>query len=217
MRSFNYFIIAIITIASITFLFFAFSVQVKDRIIFTDVLPDISEPTITVADPQLGPKEAAVTIVNFGDYQCESCATLDATLTELHATYPDDVRIVWKDMPNRSSHEQAFPAAIAARCAAEQDAFWEFHKVLFANQALLSDALYTALATELGLNENKFNKCYSTQASAPYVERTEAEGYALEITATPTLWINGERSTGASSLRDLSRIVEDALRARALE
>lgn len=217
MRSFNYFIIAIIALAAITFLFFAFSVQVKDRIIFTDVLPNVTEPTITIADPQLGPKEAAVTIVNFGDYQCGSCATLDATLNELQTTYPNDVRVIWKDMPNRAQHENAFPAAVAARCAGEQGKFWEFHKLLFANQTLLSDELYAALATELELNENKFNKCYSTQASAPYVERTEAEGYALEITATPTLWINGERSTGAPSLRDLSRIVEDALRQKALE
>lgn len=213
MRAFWHFITAIAFIGILTFLFFAFSLRADHRIAFTDDLPELTEPTVTIADPSIGPKEALVTIVNFGDYQCDSCQTLDEALTELRDDYQDEVRLVWKDMPNPSVHDEALNAAVAARCAGEQDKFFEYHAYLFANQESLNSELYPAIAEELGLKETKFKNCFEQQDTLPLVERSYEEGLALDVAATPTIFINGERYTGNITVLELRQAVEAALRA----
>ena len=79
----------------------------------------IDTPTVTVINPQKGPENAKITIVTFGDFQCVSCRDLAVTLDSLLKTYPNDIRIVWKDFPNESIHPFAAPASIAAACAGE--------------------------------------------------------------------------------------------------
>ncbi|MEK7183296.1 MAG: thioredoxin domain-containing protein, partial [Patescibacteria group bacterium] len=101
MRYFWHFLVGASVIVVFIILFFSFSLGVKDKISFTDNVT-LTEPTITIADPSLGSATAPVTIVNFGDYQCESCAQLEMSLVALRAEYTDSLRIVWKDMPNTS-------------------------------------------------------------------------------------------------------------------
>lgn len=205
MRYFWHAIVSIVVLALIVFLFFAFSVRSEHRISFTDDLPELTEPTITVADPVAGLSDARVTIVNFGDYQCAACADVDEAIANLVADYPDNIRVVWKDMPNAESHDEALGAAMAARCAGKQDAFFTYNAYLFANQSRLGDDLYAALAQELGLKEKAFASCLENKDTLPLVQKSYEEGLALRVTATPTLFINGERYTGSIS--------ESALRA----
>src|SRR3989339_1431076 len=98
MRYFWHFFIAIITLGGIVLLFFAFSLRVKDNITFTDDV--VTQPTVTIADPSFGPEDAPVTIINFGDYQCEGCRDLEQTLAKVVEDYPDKILIIWKDKPN---------------------------------------------------------------------------------------------------------------------
>lgn len=214
MRYFWHFVAVMLFIAFITFLFFAFSLNTRHNITFTDDLPELTEPTITIADPILGENDAAVTIVNFGDYECDSCQTVEGTLTELREEYGDDLRIVWKDMPNTTSHDEALNAAIAARCAGEQKKFFDYHALLFANQHALGEELYLSIATELGLKERAFTSCYENQTTLPLIQKSFNEGIALEVTATPTLFVNGERYTGATSKLELRGAIEAALHAQ---
>lgn len=212
MRYFWHAIILLGVVAGITFLFFAFSVGSEHRITFTDDLPDLTEPTITIADPVQGPDTAAVTIVNFGDYQCESCADLENDLAELMDEFEGNIRLVWKDMPNTESHPEALNAAIAARCAEKQDKFFEYHAYLFANQTQLSPELYTAVAQQLGLKERSFAKCYENQDTLAFVQKSYEEGLALDLTATPTLFVNGERITGAPNKDDLRSMIRSIIK-----
>jgi protein-disulfide isomerase len=205
MRYFWHFFIAIVTLGGIVLLFFAFSLRVKNNITFTD--DAVTQPTITIADPILGPADAPVTIVNFGDYQCEGCRELEQTLANLVVAFPGKIRIVWKDMPNESKHPEAITAAIAARCAGEQDKFWEYHDLLFANQSLIGAELYTTISTELGLRDRAFAKCLEDKTTAPLVQKTYDEGIALQLTATPTIFLNGERYTGAVDETTLKAII----------
>lgn len=205
MRYFWHAIITIVVISLIVFLFFVFSVRVNDNITFTDEIPAITTPTITIADPQSGPVDAPVTIVNFGDYGCEDCADAETALADLSNAYPGKIRIVWKDMPNTSLHPEALNAAMAARCVKEQEdeAFFPYHAYLFANQADLGPELYAALAAQMGLKESVFNRCLEGEDTYALVQKSYEEGLALRINATPTLFINGERYTGAISRNQL--------------
>lgn len=205
MRYFWHFFTAIATLGGIVLLFFVFSLDVSDNITFTD--EEATTPTVTIADPSVGSENAPVTIVNFGDYQCEGCRDLEQTLAGLLVDFPGKIRIVWKDMPNESKHPEAVNAAIAARCAGEQDKFWEFHDLLFANQNLISSDLYTTIATELELKERSFTKCIENKETAPLVQRSYEEGIALQLAATPTIFINGERYTGATDIATLKAII----------
>lgn len=207
MRYFWHFLILASVIVIFIVLFFVFSLRVKDDITFTDEAT-LTEPTITIADPALGSATAPVTIVNFGDYQCEGCADLEMSLTALRAEYADALRIVWKDMPNTSQHPEALNAAVAAHCAGEQDKFWEYHSLLMMNQANLGPELYTEIASELGLKDRSFGRCLEDQSTLPLVQRGFDEGLALGITATPTIYINGERHTGAMSTTDIRRLID---------
>ncbi len=197
-------------LAVVIFLFFANSLRVKNHITFTD-RADLTEPLVTIADPALGPKNAPITLVNFGDYECRSCADLETSLKAIHAEYPQEVRIVWKDMPNPTVHQEALNAALAARCSGEQKKFWEYHEMLMANQSNLGPELYTEIATTLDLRSGAFNRCLEQQDTLPLVQRTFEEGSALGLTATPTLYVNGERYTGAMTTSDLRRLIDEQL------
>ncbi|MEK9157548.1 MAG: thioredoxin domain-containing protein, partial [Patescibacteria group bacterium] len=119
--------------------------------------------------------------------------------------------IVWKDMPNETRHSEAIPSAIAARCAGKQGKFWEFNAQLFANQSTLSSDLYQTIAADVGLDTPSFSLCVSNEDTLPLVERTLAEGLALKITATPTLFINNERFTGSLSQSEIDRAISAAM------
>lgn len=210
MRYFWHGMIAILALALVIFVFFAFSLNSSHRIRFTDTNAPTA-PTVTIADPSIGADSARVTIVNFGDYQCDGCAKLDETLTAVAATFPGDIRLVWKDMPNDSVHAEALNAAVAARCADKQDKFWEYHAYLFANQSSLSADLYTALADQLGLKASTFARCIEKQETLALVQKSYDEGVALNIAATPTIFLNGTRYTGSMTESAITSTVRSLL------
>ncbi len=205
--------IAIALLALVLFAFFFLSLRVKNNITFTDDLPTMTTPVVTIADPTLGQSDAKVTVVEFGDYACGSCKTVNDALLELAQLYPKDVRLVWKDMPNQSVHPEALNAALAARCAAKQnkDSYFTYQAYLFANQDSLGVDLYPALATQLKLNPTTLSTCVTKQETLPLVQRTYEEGLALNISATPTVFINGTRFTGTLAKADLSAAIKAAL------
>jgi len=166
-------------------------------------------PTVEFGNPTRGLANAAVTIVVFGDYLCAPCATLDGWLNRIMAEYPDDVRVVWKDMPHATnSSTSAIAAAQAARCAAPYGAFWEYHDLLFADPRSLTPQSYSQLAGQLGLDVPEFTKCVDTEATLPLIERDLNEGLALGIDATPYVFVNKERSSGVDSYEALRQMVE---------
>jgi protein-disulfide isomerase len=200
-------IFVLIFFSFVTTIFFIVGSKPKaDIIINTNEVEKISKPTITIIDPQIGTETATLTVIEFGDFHCSACKENAINLKELYNTYPDKVRIVWKDFPNESLSEQATPSAIAARCADNQDAFWEYHDELFLRQTMLGETVYYQIAEGLELNMKEFTKCYQSQEPLPRVKKSFEEGLALDLTATPTVFINGERYVGAISYADLQAI-----------
>lgn len=211
MKYYWHFVISIGLLAVILFSFFGASLHFGNTISYTDQNKP-TEPSITFVDPILGPSTAKVTLVTYGDYGCTSCADLDETLIRLASDdFPQDLRVVWKDMPNTSQHAEALNAAIAARCAQDQGKFWEYHTKLMANHATLSAETYPALAESLGLNARTFSSCYTDQTPAPIIQQTYEEGLALGVSATPTIFVNGTRYTGALDAGTLKGIIRQTL------
>ncbi|TAL49835.1 hypothetical protein EPN81_04545 [Patescibacteria group bacterium] len=172
----------------------------------------ITQPTLTFVNPAKGAEEPTVTIVEFGDFECVACNTLADSLEVLVKTFPEDVRVVWKDMPNESAHELATPAAIASHCADRQGAFWTYHDALFDRQSYVSESQFTQIAQDLQLDVKKFQSCYDERDTLPIVKKDYEEGLALGLTATPTLFIGDQTLVGAVSTQDLVDLVATMLK-----
>jgi protein-disulfide isomerase len=171
----------------------------------------LSEPTVTYINPSKGPTDAPLTIVEFGDFECGPCQALATSLEVVHLTYPDEVQVVWKNLPNESLHQLATPAAIAAHCADRQGMFWEYHDELFLRQTYLAESQFEQIASSLGLDIEKFQTCYEQRDTLPIVTKDFEEGIALGLTSTPSLYVGDDVYTGALTTDALLSIVEDAL------
>ena len=121
-----------------------------------------------------------VTIVALSDFQCPFCARLEPILEEVHAAYGDTVRVVWKDFPLTSIHPDAFKAAEASHCAAEQRRYWQYHRRLFANQEQMGAGELMAHAAALGLDVGRFSACLSHRGTRRACRRasTPVAGWA---------------------------------------
>lgn len=162
----------------------------------------LEEPNITFVDQIQGPKNAPITIVEFGDYLCPHCRTAEEAVQKLLAAEPNRVRYVWKDMP-APVHAGADTAAEAGLCAAKQGAFWSFHRALFDIQGTYDETSLTFEAGQAGLDSQIFVDCLKSHETKPLVERTLDEGKALGIDALPTFFINGKRYVGALTYEEL--------------
>jgi protein-disulfide isomerase len=171
----------------------------------------VAEPSITFVNPSKGSDDAVLTIVEFGDFECGPCQALAVSLEVVHKTYPDEVRVVWKNLPNESIHQLATPAAVAAHCADKQGKFWEYHDELFVRQTYLSESQFDQIAVSVGLDEKKFSACNESRDTLPIVKKDYNEGLGLGLTATPTLFIADEIITGAITTEDLLSKVAKAL------
>jgi protein-disulfide isomerase len=148
-----------------------------------------------------GPADAKIVLVEFGDLECPSCRQLDYVLRGVLPKYPQ-VRLVFKDFPLESIHPWALSAAITGRCALQQssEAFWKYHDSVYDNQDLISpENAYNKLlefAVQAGASEDKLKACIADPKTQELVRQTEAEGHALDVTSTPTTFVDGRRLVG---------------------
>jgi len=150
---------------------------------------------ITRGDP-----DAPITIVEFGDYQCPGCAGF-ASLVEpsLLAAYVETgkAKFVYYDFPLVSVHPHAFLAARAARCAGDQERYWEYHGMLFGNQsswALSSNptSMFVGYSGRLGLDEGVFESCLRSDEHAETVSANMRLGEEMGVTGTPYVLVQSD-------------------------
>jgi protein-disulfide isomerase len=159
--------------------------------------------------PARGPTKAAVTIVEFSDFECPFCHQVHDTLQQIVEEYGDDVRLVFKHLPSEG-HRNSLPAARAAYCAGEQDRFWQFHDALFASRKL-SPELFMEVATSLGLGREKFAECVSGERSRAAVVKDIESAKRYHIDSTPSFLINGKLVKGALTFAEFQRLIEREL------
>jgi protein-disulfide isomerase len=160
--------------------------------------------------PFLGAAGAPVTIVEFSDFHCPFCQRAEDTIGQLRSRYGDRVRVVWRDYPVDNLHPQARKAHEAARCAADQDKFWAYQKALFAGPPKQPDQL-PAVAQDTGLDMASFTACVASGKHQAAVQKDVEEGKRLEVTGTPTFFINGRALVGAQALEAFVRVIDDEL------
>ncbi|HEY0714239.1 MAG TPA: thioredoxin domain-containing protein, partial [Polyangia bacterium] len=119
--------------------------------------------------PSRGPKNAPITLVLYSDFQCPFCSRVEPTITQLEKEYPGKIRIVWKDFP-LGFHQNARPAAVAARVAGEQGKFWEMHKKLFEHQTALDRPSLEKYAQEIGVDVSKLKAALDSNKYAAEID-----------------------------------------------
>lgn len=179
--------------------------------------------------PVRGNKDAKVTIVNFDDFQCPFCSRMHSQLTQdVLKMYGDRVRIIYKDFPLTEIHPWAIHAAVDANCLAAQssEAYWQFADYAHANQRRISggeqkppftqqfaalDKSATDIAEQLHLQAAPLQACIKAQSTTAVLASVQ-EGTVLGISATPSLFVNGERVDGAVPMTELQAMINRALR-----
>jgi len=169
---------------------------------------------ITLAGhPTKGPADAPVTIVEYGDFQCATCAEFYPIVKKLIAERKD-VRLVWKDLPLTRIHDWALPAAVAAQCAHQQSpqAFWRLHDYFFENQKQINKdnlaARLDAFATAAGLDLAPFRACRADEKTRPTVEQSLSEATELGVRNTPSTFINGRPLVGPQPRELLDQYID---------
>jgi protein-disulfide isomerase len=217
---------------------FLLSKDGKTLIRFTkiDLTKDIYAETmnkITVTGRQVrGNPDAKVTVVNFDDFECPFCARMHSTLMgEILPEYKDKIKIVYKDFPLLQIHPWAQRAAIDANCLAAQSApaYWQLADYLHANQREISggqqnvqeatnrvDQATMDFGKKNGADATKLQACIKAQSDSA-IKASMAEGDKLSISATPTLFINGEKVEGAMDAADLRLALNRQLKAAGVE
>jgi len=155
----------------------------------------------TEFQPSFGTPGAPVVLVTFADYECPHCKDEATMLRQnLLSAYPTQVRFYFKDFPIESIHPWAKPAAIAGRCVFRQNSssFWSYYDWIFAHQDDISAANFKDKVMEWAKGQKdidglQLGQCMDTKATEAEVDKNLAEGRALDITATPTLFVNGRR------------------------
>ena len=147
-------------------------------------------------DHALGPPDAPVTLVEYGDYECPDCLNAEPIVSTLRQRMPDQLRVIYRHFPRTSIHPRSAAAAAAAEAAAAQGKFWVMHKGLFDHQKALADLDLTHLALQLGLEVYRFQAALETPATARRVSGDYESAQRHHLNATPTFFINGRRYRG---------------------
>ncbi len=163
-----------------------------------------------------GPETATVTLVEFGDFQCPTCAAFHPVLKDLLERFPEDLKIEFHHMPLVSIHPNAMPASVAAEAAGMQGQFWEMNDLLFENQSSWSPLpnpapAYVAYAQSLGMDIDQFERDSRSEEVQGRVLADARLANNLGLQGTPSFFVNDVQIPLPSSLAEFERIIFDAV------
>ncbi len=172
-------------------------------------MEDFAAPEITGDDHVLGPADAAVTVLEYGDYECPFCRGAARDVHRMLDLYPGSIRFAFRNFPIPQLHPHAEQAAEAAEAAAAQGRFWEMYDLLLRPSSRLDLDSLLGYARDLGLDIDRFRKEVTGRAYAAKIEGDVREGISNGVNATPKFYVGGKRIDGKVPLEGL----EDAIRA----
>jgi protein-disulfide isomerase len=174
-------------------------------------LVDLTDPVDPDRDHIRGPRNAPVTLVEYGDFECPYCGRAEPVVRELLAEFGADLRYVFRHLPLEDVHEQARLAAEAAEAAGAQGRFWEMHDLLLTHQDALTIDDLLGYAGALDLDIDRFSTELGKRKYALRVERDIDSADQSGVTGTPTFFANGLRYHGAFDIESLKALVRSAL------
>jgi protein-disulfide isomerase len=161
-------------------------------------------------DHVLGPADAPLQVVEYGDYQCPHCGKVHPIVHDLLGRYGPRVRFVFRHFPLPKVHPKARLAAEAAEAASAEGKFWEMHDLLYSHQEALEPTDLLNYAGQLGMDLDRFRRDLEAHVHAARVQRDLAGGVRSGVNRTPTFFINGRRHDGGYSAEELSRALDGA-------
>ncbi|MEW6568861.1 MAG: thioredoxin domain-containing protein [Chloroflexota bacterium] len=163
-------------------------------------------------DPALGPEDAPILLIEFSDFNCPFCRKWQAdTFPVLMASYPDQIRFVYRDLPVVGGGRVGLEAAQAANCAGDQGAFWDYHDALFSGRYGLSRQAYLQYARDLGLDASALEECLDSGYHEQEVLDDRSYALGLGVASTPTFFLNGIPIVGAQPTEVFLQVVEAEL------
>jgi NhaA family Na+:H+ antiporter len=193
--------------------------------VFLSRQPD--EPTSTEAAPLnvdvkmsgghfRGPENAQVTLVEFGDYQCPSCAAYHPFVKEILNRYPKQVRLEFHHFPLISIHPNSIAAAKAVEAAGEQGHYWEMHDAIFEYQPTWSTQpdpkpAFAAIANRIGINGTILVQSMENPRLQERILKDVELGDKAKIQAVPTFFIDGKQVSIKPSVEDFVQVIESHL------
>jgi len=144
-----------------------------------------------------GNPDASVVLTEYSDFQCPACASFHPVIVDVMNQFGDEIRFEYKHFP-LPMHNLAEAASRASEAAGQQDAFFEYHDILFERQRVWSSspnprALFIEYADELGLDVQTFRRHMNSSVLTDKIRAEHREGRDLNVTGTPTMFLNGER------------------------
>ena len=170
----------------------------------------LTVPVTEDRDHIQGPADAAVTLVEYGDFECPYCGAAYPIVKEVQDRMGERLRFVFRNFPITTSHAHAEQAAEAAEAAAGQGRFWPMHDLLFENQRRLRDRDLRAYAEKAGLDLEQFDGELAEHVHAARVREDFMSGVRSGVNGTPTFFINGVRHDGSYEVEPLVAALERA-------
>jgi protein-disulfide isomerase len=165
---------------------------------------------VNARDHVQGPIGAAVTLLEYGDFQCAHCAGAFPHVSEIRRWLRGELRYVFRHFPVVEKHPYAFRAAEAAEAAGAQERFWEMRDLLCEHDKALDEAHLNHYAQELGLDFERFERELRQHVHIEKVRRNVTSGVESGVSDTPTFFINGLRYKGAHDTDSLLAAIEEA-------
>jgi protein-disulfide isomerase len=174
------------------------------------------EITLTPTDNIQGPETAIVTLVEYSDLQCPACRSYHPVVKQLLQKYPKELRLVYRHFP-LEIHQHALEAAYAAEAAHKQGKFFEYHDLVFENQADWEQAkkatpIFLKYAKELKLNEKQFAADMKSKEVKDRVEADKKSGMGLAVNSTPTFYVNGVKIENPQTFDEFDGLIKAAIR-----
>ncbi len=158
---------------------------------------------------------AQVTLVEFADFQCPTCKTVEPFIKQIRKDFAGQLTYVYRYFP-LDSHKNAVPSALAAEAANQQGKFWQMHDMLYEKQDDWADSntpkdIFIEYAKTLKLDIEKFKKDFDDPKTKEKVEKDKVDGYAAGVGGTPTFYINGTKIPAVPTYETLKSLIEQEL------
>ena len=152
---------------------------------------------VSERDHSQGPATAAVTLVQYGDYECPYTRQSTWVVQAMQQELGDQLRFIYRNFPLTEIHPHALQAALAAEAAAFEGKFWEMHDYIFHHQHTLAERDLAQFAEAVGLDRQRYTQDTAEQRGLPRIEEDVAGGERSGVQGTPTFFINGVMYRGS--------------------
>lgn len=181
-------------------------------------IPAILSNDISESDWSLGNKDAKVSLIEYGDYQCPACGAYHPLVKQLMQEFGNDVRFAARHFPLRQVHPNADLAARAAEAAGRQGKFWEMHDMLFERQNDWSAKsrpknIFADYAGRIGIDQARFELDIELDEVKQEVQQDFSSGNASGVSSTPTFFLNGTKIKNPQGYEEFKKLISDAIQA----